>query len=38
MKEKQVKILSEPSLHDQYQVYSFFIEDVNGYKVEFQKI
>ena len=38
MKEKQVKILSEPSLHDKYQVYSFFIEDVNGYKVEFQKI
>ena len=32
------KILSKPARHPQFHVYSFFIEDVNGYKVEFQKI
>lgn len=32
------KILSKPARHPRFAVYSFFIEDVNGYKLEFQKM
>ena len=38
LKELNVKILAEPKKHPQFEVYSFFIEDPNGYKIEFQKI
>ncbi|MEG0423784.1 MAG: VOC family protein [Erysipelotrichaceae bacterium] len=33
-----IRILSYPQKQNDYEVYSFFIEDPNGYKLEFQKI
>ena len=35
---KNDKILQIPKKHDRFGVYSFFIEDPNGYRLEFQKI
>ena len=33
-----MKIIKEPKKHEKYDVYSFFMEDVNGYTLEFQKL
>lgn len=30
--------MTVPKKHDQFEVYSFFMKDPNGYKIEFQKI
>lgn len=32
------KVLQEPAWHARFPVYSFFVEDPDGYQVEFQKI
>lgn len=35
---EDIHILSYPEHHGGFEVYSFFIEDPNGYQLEFQKI
>lgn len=37
-KEMMVNDLTVPKRHDDFAVYSFFLSDPNGYKIEFQKI
>lgn len=37
-KAQGMKIIKEPKKHEKYDVYSFFMEDVNGYTLEFQKL
>lgn len=32
------RVLAAPAMQERFPVYSFFIEDPSGYKVEFQKI
>lgn len=34
----KAKVLTLPGYHPKFPVYSFFVEDPDGYKVEFQKI
>ena len=37
-KEKQMPGLTEPKKHPKYEVYSFFMKDINGYTLEIQKL
>ena len=37
-KELNIEGLIPPKKHDQFEVYSFFMRDPNGYQIEFQKI
>lgn len=36
--EQGARVLAAPAMQERFPVYSFFIEDPSGYKVEFQKI
>ncbi len=38
MKALNMQGLTKPQKHPQFEVYSFFMQDVNGYTLEFQKI
>lgn len=38
MKALQMPHLTSPQKHPKFDVYSFFMQDVNGYTIEFQKI
>lgn len=38
LKEKRVKMIHAPMLHQTFDVYSFFFYDPNGYKLEIQKL
>lgn len=38
LKNKGIEVMTSPQKHPQFEVYSFFARDPNGYKLEFQKI
>ncbi len=37
-KQKQIPGITEPKKHPKYEVYSFFMKDINGYTLEIQKL